>query len=116
MSEELKEYVEGGQNTVTVTGEVLGETRLIQTKNKVPLCQFRIKNTLVFLNRREVSEFDVEAWGRMAEYCAHQLRDGDKITVKGRVKQDRWTDHLGRFTSKIKLVVDHVELVQRKVD
>jgi single-strand DNA-binding protein len=58
---------------------------------------------------REVSFFDVDTWGRLAEACYDKGRKGRGIRVVGRLNQDRWTGTDGKQHYKIKIVAEHVE-------
>jgi single-stranded DNA-binding protein len=107
------EVVNGDANEFVIFGEVVGDTRVVDTKNRVPLCMFKIRNVRAYVNRQEVSEFDVEAWGGLGGWCGHTLQDRDKVKIRGRIKQDKWTDRFGKYTSKIKLVADNVEVTDK---
>ena len=51
----------------------------------------------------------MEAWSRLAQACAENLKKGRGVRVVGRLKQDRWTDPEGKSRSKVKIVAEHVE-------
>ena len=68
--------------------------------------RFHVRNGIA---EKEVSNFDVEAWGRLGESCADTLKAGRGIRVVGRLAQERWTDAEGKPCSKVKVVADHVE-------
>ena len=57
----------------------------------------------------EVSYFDVEAYGKIAETCEKNVSKGRGIRVVGRLKQDRWKNEEGKNFSKIFVVAEHVE-------
>ena len=59
----------------------------------------------------EVSYFDVQLWGKLAESLNPYLRKGKKIAVAGSLKQDRWTDKDGKNCSKVIINADNIELV-----
>lgn len=56
----------------------------------------------------EVSYFDVEAWGAMADSIKNFAKKGQGVRVVGRLKQDVWEDN-GVKKSRIKVVAEHVE-------
>lgn len=56
----------------------------------------------------EVSYFDVEAWGAMADSIKNSAKKGQGVRVVGRLKQDVWEDN-GVKKSRIKVVAEHVE-------
>lgn len=57
----------------------------------------------------EVSFFDVEAYGKIAESCEKNALKGRGIRVVGRLKQDRWKNEDGKNFSKIFVVAEHIE-------
>jgi len=57
----------------------------------------------------EVSYFDIEAYGKMAEYCVLKGKKGRGIRVVGRLKQNTWKDDEGKFHSKVFVVAEHLE-------
>lgn len=56
----------------------------------------------------EVSYFDVETWGAMADNIKKFAKKGQGVRVVGRLKQDVWEDN-GVKKSRIKVVAEHVE-------
>lgn len=59
----------------------------------------------------EVSYFDVQLWGKLAESLNQYLRKGKKIAVAGSLKQDRWQDKNGNNCSRVIINADNVELL-----
>ena len=58
---------------------------------------------------KEVSYFDIEAWGKLAESVYAQGRKGRGCRVVGRLRQDRWDGDDGKKHSRVKIVADHIE-------
>ena len=57
----------------------------------------------------DVSFFDVEAFGNLAEVCAKWCPKGRGIRVVGRLKQNRWKDEAGKSHSRVKIIAEHIE-------
>lgn len=57
----------------------------------------------------EVSYFDVEAWGKLAENAAENCKAGRGVRVVGRLKQNRWVGNDGKHYSKINVIAEHIE-------
>lgn len=55
-----------------------------------------------------VSFFYIECWDRLAENCAQYLSKGNRVTVEGSLRQDRWTDDTGKNHSRVKIVARSV--------
>ncbi len=59
-------------------------------------------------SHEEVSYFDVEAYGSMAEKCSKYCDKGKGVRVVGRLKQNRWEENNVK-RSKVFVVAEHVE-------
>lgn len=59
----------------------------------------------------EASFFDVEVWGKLAERLSG-ITKGQRVLISGSLKQERWEKD-GKIQSKVKIVADTVELIQR---
>lgn len=80
---------------------------------------FRVANFPIACNRwyrgsggqgvDEVSYFDIETFGKMAEYCEAHVSKGRGVRVVGRLKQNRWKDANGKNASRVTIVAEHVE-------
>lgn len=57
----------------------------------------------------ETSEFDVIAYGNIADFLAKKGVIGQSIRVVGRLKQSKWTDSEGKECSKVIIVAEHIE-------
>ena len=57
----------------------------------------------------EVSFFDIEAYGNIAEYTKTKALKGRGIRVVGRLKQDSWKDNDGNTKSRVYVVAEHIE-------
>lgn len=58
---------------------------------------------------KEVSFFDVDVWGKLAEVCVKNTSKGRGVRVVGRLKQSRWVGEDGTNRAKITIVAEHVE-------
>jgi single-strand DNA-binding protein len=59
---------------------------------------------------KEVSFFDVDTFGKVAEICAEKCRKGNAVRITGRLKQNRWNASDGTVRSQVIIVADHVEI------
>lgn len=57
----------------------------------------------------EVSFFDVETFGNLAETCFKWCPKGRGIRVVGRLKQSRWKTEDGKSKSRISIIAEHIE-------
>ena len=81
------------------------------------VCTLSIANNRVYTSNgqkvTEVSYFDVEVWGAVAENCAKYLAKGRGVIVEGRLKQDRWEKD-GKTQSKVKISANNVHFMPGK--
>ena len=65
----------------------------------------------------EVLFVDVTVWDRQAETCCQYLKKGRGVHVEGSLKMDSWDDKAtGEKRSKIKVLADRVQFLDRKDD
>lgn len=100
-------------NSVLVEGKLIRNPLLKHTGRGIAICTFSIASER-FCNsdtgvKKEVSIFDVETWGKLAEACYNQGKKGRGLRVVGRLKQERWTGEDGKAHSKVTVVAEHVE-------
>ena len=84
-------------------------------------CSFTVGVNRYYKNKNnqdvnEVSFFDVEAYGTMAEYCAEKAKKGRGVRVVGRLKQDTWKTNDGKSASRVYVVAEHIEYKPLKKD
>lgn len=101
-------------NSIILEGNVVRPAELSE-----PSEGFKVCRVSVAVNRsmkkdngevtEEVSYFDVESYGKMAEICKEQALKGRAIRIVGRLKQNRWKDQDGKSHSKVFVVSEHME-------
>lgn len=99
-------------------GNLTRDPALTLTGKGSSVCNFSIASNRYFKVEeetvQEVSYIDVEAWAKLGEICAENLKKGRGVRVVGRMKQDRWEDAEGIFHNKHKIVAEHVEFQPEK--
>ncbi len=58
---------------------------------------------------KEISYFDIECYGMMAEQLSSKIIKGRGIRVIGRLKQETWTDSENNNHSRVFVVAEHIE-------
>lgn len=100
-------------NSVLIEGNLTRDPVVAATPRGTPVCNFSVASNRYYKvegeKQEEVSFFDVETWGKLAERCGDELHKGRGVRVVGRLKQDRWSDKEGNPRSRTKIVADHVE-------
>ena len=100
-------------NSVLIEGNLVKDVQTRSTTKGTNVCTFPIATNRYYRQEtgmeKEVSFFNVEAWGKLAESAERQGNKGRGIRVVGRLKQDRWTGTDGKPQSKIVIVAEHIE-------
>lgn len=60
--------------------------------------------------------FDCVMFGRRAESLSRILRKGMKVCVDGRLRYSSWENKDGQRRSKVEVIVDQIDIMQRKGD
>lgn len=63
--------------------------------------------------KEEVTFVDCEAWNRLAELVGQYLVKGSGCYVEGRLKLDSWQDKDGKNRSRLKVVAETVQFMDR---
>ena len=100
-------------NSVIVEGNLTKDADFDSTQKGTGFCTFSVATNRYFKSgeeiQHEVSYFDVEAWGKLADSCRSLLVKGSGVRVVGRLKQDRWNSEDGKARSRVKIVAEHIE-------
>ena len=101
-------------NSVNIMGNLTKDPELKYTQSGKSVCSLSIASNRIYTKNNEkvseVSYFDVEVWGAIAENCAKYLSKGRGIIVEGRLKQDRWEKD-GKTQSKVRIVANSIHFL-----
>lgn len=104
-------------NSILIEGDLIDDPVTKETPRGSTVCTFSIASSRFYKQdedfEEEVSHFDIESWGKIAERCKENLAKDLGVRVVGRLKQERWTDDEGKAQSKIKVVAEHIEYKPR---
>ena len=106
-------------NCLIVEGNITRLPEFRTTTHGFPVCRSPIAVNHYYKKNgsddftSEVSYFDVEAFGKLAEVCAKYSQKGRGVSVVGRIKQKRWKSDDGRNLSKITIVAEKVKFKTR---
>lgn len=109
----------GNFNRVLLIGNLTADPELRTVPSTGSrLCEFRMA-----INRRwtakdgtpqtEACFVDVTVWNQTAEHCKNYLKKGSSIHVEGYLKYDSWTTESGEKRSKLKVIADSVQFLDR---
>ena len=106
-------------NSIILEGNLVRDASLAEPVPGFKKCIFSMGVNRFYKNRKneavdEVSFFDIETYGRMAEYCSEKAKKGRGVRVVGRLKQDSWKDDSGKTQSRVYVVAEHIEYKPEK--
>ena len=102
-------------NCLVVEGNITREPNFRTSPNGFPICKIPIavnhyyKKAASGEYENEVSYFDVETFGKLAEICAKFSQKGRGLSVVGRLKQNRWKTPEGKNTSRVTIIAEKIE-------
>jgi single-strand DNA-binding protein len=100
-------------NSVIAEGVLVEKPAFQDTAEGKGTCTFSIASNRFYRVKskieKEVSHFDVEAYGKLAESCYSLGQEGRGCRVVGRLQQKKWTDAKGKEQSKVIIVAEHIE-------
>lgn len=103
-------------NSLQIVGNLTRDPEIKYIANGMAVCKLSIAVNRSFKKndtwQDEASFFDVEAWGKLAERLSG-VSKGQRVLVIGSLKQEVWEKD-GVKQSKVKIVADSVELIQRR--
>lgn len=103
-------------NKVILLGNLTRDVELRYTANNTPVAGWGMAINRKWKNQQgeqqeEVVFVDLDAFGRVAEVVNQYVRKGDPLLIEGRLKLDQWQDRDGNNRSKLKVVVESVQLL-----
>ena len=100
-------------NSILVEGNLVRDPEFKTTPKGTAVCKISIASNRYFKQdsgmEREVSFFDVESWGKLAENVNNLGKKGRGVRVVGRLKQERWQNTEGKAMSRVIIVAEHIE-------
>ncbi len=106
-------------NCLIVEGNVVRQPEFRTTPHGYPICKIPIAVNHFYKKaggseyEKEVSFFEVETFGKLAEICAKYSQKGRGMSVVGRIKQNRWKTEEGKNASRVTIIAEKVEFRQR---
>ncbi len=104
-------------NSVNIMGNLTRDPELKSMPSGKSVCKLSIANNRVYTKNSEkvteVSYFDIDVWGVIADNCAKYLKKGHGIIVEGRLRQDRWEKD-GKTQSRVSITANNIHFMPRK--
>ena len=106
-------------NCLVVEGNVVRQPEFKTTPHGYPICKIPIAVNHFYKKaasggyEKEVSFFEVETFGKLAEVCAKYSQKGRGMSVVGRLRQNRWKTEEGKHASRVTIIAEKIEFKQR---
>lgn len=100
-------------NRVILMGNLTRDPEFRYTSNNKAVVQCGMAINRKWKDNQEVCFVDFEAWGRTAEVINKYCHKGDPLHIEGRLKLDQWTDASGTKRSKLKVVAETMQFINR---
>ena len=109
-----------GLNRVQLIGHLGKDPEARYTPTGKQVVKFSLAVSNRWKKDGDVQEFtewvNIEAWGRLAEICNEYLRKGSLVYIEGRLKTDKYQDASDTTRYFTKVVVQHLQMLDRKGD
>jgi single-strand DNA-binding protein len=100
-------------NSILIEGNLVRDPKLRSTPKGTQVCTMSLASNRYYKREsgfeKEVSFFNIEAWGRLGENAYRVGKKGRGVRVVGRLKQDRWIGADGKPKSRVTIIAEHVE-------
>lgn len=101
-------------NSIILEGNLVKDAELLEPVSGFKVCKFAIGVNRYYKNKKdvgvnEVSFFDVETFGKTADYCLKKASKGRGVRVVGRLKQETWKDDAEKTHSRVFVIGEQVE-------
>lgn len=105
-------------NSLIIEGNVVRQPEMRETANGFKTCTVPLAVNRFYKNSQgegvnEVSYFNVETYGKMAEVCEKNCEKGRGLRVVGRLKQNRWKNQEGKTASRVTIIAEHMEFKKK---
>jgi len=104
------------KNEVIIEGNLVRDPASEIVGKGLTVCNFSIASNRWYKIgdnfEKETSYFDVQAWGTMAEDIQAKTSKGTALSVKGRLKQERWEKD-GIRHSKVLIVAYDYQIIEK---
>ena len=103
-------------NTVGITGRLTKDPEVKYNNKNTCIASFSVAVRKPFKKDANESDdfFDVNAYGKTAEFIEKYVAKGTKVEITGRLSQNKWTDKEGANHSRIIILADRVEFAESR--
>lgn len=102
-------------NNVIISGNLVSDCEKF-TAGETPAISFTIAVNEYSKDKEFCNYFDCALFGNRAKGLAPFMTKGKKVSVSGRLRQDRWQAEDGTNRSKVRIIVSEVDFALAKKD
>jgi single-strand DNA-binding protein len=105
-------------NKVMLMGNITKDPQLTYLPSQTPVCEFGLAVNRTWtgqdgVKKEEATFVDCTCFGKTAEILAKYKKKGDPLFVEGRLKLDQWEAQDGSKRSKMRVVVENFQFLNR---
>ena len=98
---------------VYAIGNLTKDPEMRWTASGKAVTEFSIASNEGYGEKRTTEYLDCQCWDKLAESVAENLTKGRKVFVEGRWKTDSWEDKTGQKRTRIRVIANNVEYLDR---
>lgn len=104
-------------NTIFISGKLGADAELKYTPQGTALASFNVAVSESYgtgdQRKKHTEWFSCKLWGKYAEAVCDFMKKGSPVTVRGKIRTEKWQDQNGNEKSKHYLIADNVEIHQK---
>jgi single-strand DNA-binding protein len=105
-------------NKVLLMGNITRDPQLSYLPSQTPVCDFGLAVNRTWtgqdgVKKEETTFVDCSCFGKTAELIAKYKKKGDPLFVEGRLKLDQWEAQDGSKRSKMRVVIENFQFLNR---
>lgn len=106
-------------NKVILIGRLTRDPDYKQTPNGIPVCSLSLAVPRRYTSgagekKEETLFINIEAWQKQADIASRFLKKGRRVLIEGRLVQDQWIAPTGEKRSRIKVIAQRVQFMDRE--
>lgn len=102
-------------NSVVIVGNLTRDPELKKI-NDSDVVNFSIATNRKYKEKKETSFFDCELWGKPAEVFNKYMTKGQRVGIRGRLRQSSWKTPEGETRSRVTITVEDFQFLSYKKD
>ncbi len=102
--------------SVVMVGRVVRDVEMKYLQSGMAVTDNALAITTKLKDGEDTTFIDFSIFGRTAEVFGEYVKKGHPVLLSGKLRQDKWTTAEGKNMSKLKVVVDTMQMLTTKKD